>query len=170
MRTRQGLLCASLILVAYLLQVTLLARLGIPGATPDLVLVVVVALALAYGPMTGAICGFSAGMLVDLAPPAAGPVGIAALLGMGIGALAGGAIDPRDRTVPLLAGVVALAAGAMVLGTAAIEALLGTGRVSWPAVPGLVLTAMAYAVLLAPLVIPGVAWLARRLTADALAA
>lgn len=170
MRTRQAIVCAGLLLVAFLLQVTLLARLGIPGATPDLLLVTVIALALAYGPMAGALCGFGAGLLVDLAPPGSGPVGIAALLGMAVGVVAGAAIDPRDRTVPLLAGVVALSAGGVVLATAGLESLLGTGRVSWPAVPGLTLSAMAYAVLLAPLVIPAVAWLARRLTADALAA
>ena len=54
------------------------SRLPLPGATPDLLLLVVVALALAYGPGFGLVCGFGAGLAADLVPPAdheVGPVG-----------------------------------------------------------------------------------------------
>ena len=166
MRVRQVLLCAGLLLVAYLVQMTLLTRLPIPGATPDLVVVTVVALALAYGPMTGAACGFAIGIVVDAAPPSDGPIGVAALLYLGVGAVTGAVVDPRDRTVPIISGIVGLAAGAVALATAGLSALLGSDRVVWSTVPGVVLTSIVYAVILAPFVVPGVDWLVRRLTVE----
>lgn len=167
MRTRVALVCASTLLLAFLLQVSFLARLGLPGATPDLVVVTLVALALAYGPLTGVLSGFGAGMLVDLAPPADGPIGFAALVYLVIGAAAGAAVDPRDRTVPVLAGIVALSAGGAVLATAALDALVGSDRVVWSEVPAVALSSAAYAVLVAPLVLLAVRWLAMKVTRDA---
>ena len=166
MRLRQILLCSGLLLAAYLVQMTLLTRLPIPGATPDLVVVTVVALALAYGPVTGAVCGFGIGLVVDAAPPSDGPIGIAALLYLVVGAVTGAVVDPRDRTVPLLSGIVGLAAGGVALATAGLSALLGSDRVVWSTVPGIVLSSLAYAVILAPFVIPGVDWLVRRVTVE----
>ena len=58
------------ILVAVVLQTVLLDRLPFPGgAAPDLVLVLVVTLALASGPMPGMLIGFGAGLALDVAPP-----------------------------------------------------------------------------------------------------
>ena len=54
---------------AVVLQSTVFARLGLPGATPDVVLVVVLVIALVAGPTVGAVTGFGAGVLVDIAPP-----------------------------------------------------------------------------------------------------
>jgi rod shape-determining protein MreD len=166
MRLRQVLLCTTLLLIAYLIQVTVLARLPIPGATPDLVIVTVVALALAYGPVTGAVCGFAAGVVLETAPPADGPIGVAALLYLIAGALTGAVIDPRDRTVPILTGIVGLTAGAVVLASAAFGTVLGSDRVVWATVPGLALTSTLYAVILAPFVLPGVDLLVRRSTVE----
>ena len=58
---RQGLVIGLAVLFAVIVEVTLLSRLGLPGATPDLVVVTVVALALAMGPTQGAAAGFVAG-------------------------------------------------------------------------------------------------------------
>ena len=58
------------VVLAQLLDVESLARWSWPGATPDLTLLVVVALALLGGPASGARAGLSAGLLADLAPPA----------------------------------------------------------------------------------------------------
>lgn len=168
MRTRVVIVCTASLLLAFLLQVSLLARLGLPGATPDLVVVTTVALALAYGPLTGAVCGFGAGMLIDLAPPSDGPIGFAALVLLVVGVAAGGAVDPRDRTVPVLAAIVALSAGGTVLATAALDALVGSERVVWSQVPAVALSSALYAVLLAPIVVPGIRWIGMRLTRDAL--
>ena len=155
---------------AVIIEVTLLARLGLPGATPDLVVVTVVAIALAMGPTQGAVAGFTGGLLLGLAPPAAGTLGVTAIIYLAIGFITGMVIDPRDRTVPLLIGLVGLSAGAATLAMAAVNALLGSDRVSWDAVPGLVLTSALYAIVLAPVVVLGVAWLVRKATPEVLVA
>ena len=165
---RQILVIGSLVLVAVIVEVTLLSRLGLPGATPDLVVVTVVAIALAMGPTQGAVAGFSAGVLLDLAPPSATVLGVNAIVYLAIGYVTGFVIDPRDRTVPILMGIVGLSAAAAVLATAALDSLLGSDRVAWSEVPGMVLSSALYAVILAPAVVLGVAWLVRKATPEAL--
>ena len=165
---RQALVIGLTVLLAVIVELTLLSRLGLPGATPDLVVVTVVALALAMGPTQGAAAGFTAGILIDLAPPADTLLGVNAIVYSAIGFVTGCGIDPRDRTVPIMIGIVGLSAAAAVLGTAALDTLLGSGRVMWDEVPALALTSALYAVILAPLVILGVAWLVGRTTPEIL--
>lgn len=69
MRLNRTLLSVALVVVALVIQVSVLARLHLPGAVPDLVLLTVLALALVYGHVGGALVGFGAGLLSDLAPP-----------------------------------------------------------------------------------------------------
>jgi rod shape-determining protein MreD len=165
---RQGLIIGSLILAAVIVELTLLTRLGLPGATPDLVVVTIVAIALAMGPTQGAVAGFTAGVLIDLAPPADTLLGVNALVYVAIGFVAGVAIDPRDRTVPIMIGVVGLSAAVAAVATALLDTLLGSDRVDWEQMAGMVLTSALYAVILAPLVVLGVAWLVRRATPEVL--
>ena len=163
---RQSTLCASIIVLAVVVQLTLLSRLGLPGATPDLVVVSVVALALAYGPVAGAVVGFVAGLVLGFTPPAGGLIGIQALIFLVIGFLTGGVIDPRDRTVPILVGLVGLSAGGAALAYALLLAAFGTDQVIWDEVPKLVLTSSLYGLILAPIVVPAVAWLVRKITPE----
>jgi rod shape-determining protein MreD len=58
-----------LLAVAVLLQVTLVVDIRVIGGTPNLVLVVVVALALLRGPVPGALAAFVGGFLVDALGP-----------------------------------------------------------------------------------------------------
>lgn len=167
---RQSVLVGGLVLTAVIVQLTLLSRLGLPGATPDLVVVTIVAIALAMGPTQGAVAGFAAGVLVDLAPPGDTLMGVNAIVYIAIGYITGIVIDPRDRTVPILIGIVGLSAGAAVLATSALDTLLGSDRVRWDEVAGMALSSALYAVILAPLVILGVSWLVARVTPDALVA
>ncbi len=162
---RQAVLIVGLLLGAVVVELTLLSRLGLPGATPDLLVVTIVAIALALGPTRGAVAGFVGGVLIDLAPPADTPIGVNSLVYLVIGYITGFIIDPRDRTVPILMGVVGLSAGAATLAVAAFDAVVGD-RVEWGQVPLLALTSALYAVALAPLVVPGVGWLANRITPE----
>lgn len=78
-RPAPRLLLASLVFVvlavlAVVLQRSLLARL--PFTQPDLLALVVAAGALARGPRVAAVWGLLAGLLADLAPPAAGVAGL----------------------------------------------------------------------------------------------
>ncbi len=165
---RQALIILTFTLAAVLVEVTLLSRLGIPGATPDLVVVTVVALALAMGPVQGAVAGFAAGVLIDLAPPGDTLLGVNAIVYVLIGVITGFAVDPRDRTVPLLMGIVGLSTGAAVLLTAGLDTLLGSDRVDWEQMPSLVLTAALYGLILAPGMILLTTWVVRRATPEVL--
>ncbi|CAM5710287.1 hypothetical protein SBADM41S_00948 [Streptomyces badius] len=69
MRINRTLLVTALVVVALVIQVSVLARLQLPGAVPDLLLLTVLGLAFVYGPVSGSLIGFGAGLLADLAPP-----------------------------------------------------------------------------------------------------
>ena len=58
---------AALFFVVVILQVTIVASIGILGGSPDLVLVTLVAIALTQGSIFGAVSGFWAGLLIDVA-------------------------------------------------------------------------------------------------------
>ncbi|WP_141012757.1 rod shape-determining protein MreD [Nocardioides sambongensis] len=72
--TRRLVVTSVAVLLALLLQTTVLPRLGWPdaglGLVPDLLLLVVVATALTTDPRFATLTGLSAGLLLDLAPPA----------------------------------------------------------------------------------------------------
>ncbi|HEU0304299.1 MAG TPA: rod shape-determining protein MreD [Gaiellaceae bacterium] len=58
---------AAVIFVAAVLQVSVFSGVSVLGGTPDVLLVVLVAIALVRGATTGAVAGFFAGLLVDVA-------------------------------------------------------------------------------------------------------
>ena len=151
---RQGLFIGTCVFLAVLFELTLLSRLGIPGATPDLVVVTVVAIAFAMGPLQGAMAGFAAGVLIDLSPSSDTLVGVNAIIYLVIGFVAGFWVDPRDRTLPIMIGIAALSTGAAALGTAIVDTALGSDRVNWAEVPWITLSSALYGVLLSALVIP----------------
>lgn len=156
------LLAAVLVVVALAVQVTMLARLPLPGATPDLLLLVVVGLALANGPGFGLAVGFCAGLAVDLVPPADHEIGRWALVLTLVGYLAGLARGEARRSafVPLV--VVASAAAASVLLYAGLGALMADNHVTWSAVGRLLPTAVLYDVVLSAFALPVIlAWAAR---------
>lgn len=165
-KARQAIIIGSSIFIAVILELTLLSRLGLPGATPDLVVVTIVALALAYGPLPGAIAGFSAGILLGLTPPFDGVFGVQAILFTLVGLITGAVVDPRDRSVPVIMGMVGLSCGGVVLLTGLFLSVLGSERVIWENVPGLALTAALYGLILAPLVVPGIGRIVRSLTPE----
>jgi rod shape-determining protein MreD len=164
------LLSGALIVAALVVQVSVLARLGLPGAAPDLLLLVVIGLALVYGPVGGCLAGFFAGLLADLAPPSDHAVGryalVLCLLGYAVGLLRTSGGQIRSVLTPLL--VVAAAAFATTLAYAAVGALVGDTAARHVGLPGLLVTAVLYDMLLAPFVVPGVAALARRSVRDEL--
>jgi len=165
---RQGLVIGIPLLIASLIQVTLLSRLGLPGATPDLLVVTVVAVALAMGPIQGAFAGFLAGAIIDVSPPSDTVVGVNSIVYLAIGFIAGYIVDTRDRTVLGMIVIAALACGAASLGTAVLDAMLGSPRVIWESVPVITLTSTLYGALLAPMVIPLMDWLTRKLAPEVL--
>ena len=160
------LLGAVTVATALLLQTAVLARLPLPGAAPDLLLVVVVAFALTEGPLTGTVTGFAAGLLADLG--ADHELGRLALVYALAGYAAGLLADDRPRSPLLPPAVVAGAAVGAVLVYAAEGLLLGDPRITWSAVRASLTGTVTYSVLLTPFVVPVVRALVRRLDADPL--
>jgi rod shape-determining protein MreD len=100
----QGLRVAGVVLVAALLQVTIVSSLDVFGGTADLLLVTLVSVGLIRGSIVGAAAGFGGGLLVDAAT--LGTLGANALLLTVAGYWAGryGETTGRDRGhAPLLA-------------------------------------------------------------------
>ncbi|MFI6005384.1 rod shape-determining protein MreD [Streptomyces sp. NPDC051366] len=171
MRFNRILLSATLIVVALVVQVSVLGRLQLPGAVPDLVLLTVVALALVYGHLSGALIGFAAGLLADLAPPADHAAGRYALVLCVIG-YAAGLVRPdsgrfRSAWGPMLT-VVAAAVGSTLL-YAGVGALVGDTAARHVGLTGLLFTATLYDLLLAPFTVPFIMALARRAENDPMA-
>ncbi|MDQ1689327.1 MAG: hypothetical protein QOK42_2302 [Frankiaceae bacterium] len=160
-------LTGLLLLTALPLQTAVLSRLPLPGAAPQLPLVVCLALALAYGPLDGMVVGFAGGLLVDLAPPSDHAAGRLALAWTVAGYLAGLASEEvrRSSFAPLL-----LVGGAAIVGGglyAGVGALLGDVRMDPHALARALPVSVFYDVVLAPFVVPAVLSLAARLEPEA---
>ncbi|GFH34101.1 rod shape-determining protein MreD [Streptomyces pacificus] len=171
MRFNRMLLSATLVVVALVVQVAVLARLQLPGAVPDLLLLTVVALALVYGHTGGALVGFGAGLLADLAPPADHAAGRYALVLCVIGYLVGLARPENGRLTSAtgpMAVVVAAAVGSTLL-YALVGALVGDTAARHVGLGSLLFTAALYDLLLAPFTVPLIMALARRADGDPLA-
>jgi rod shape-determining protein MreD len=152
----------TLVLLAIGVQFALLAPLRLPGASPDLVLLVALALALTYGPAAGLAIGFGAGLALDLAPPADHPVGQWAMVLCLVGYLAGLAGEDTAQSVLIAVAVVAFCAFAANLLFAGVGGLLGDPRVTWSGLVGSLPAAVLYDILLTPFVVPAIGRLARR--------
>jgi rod shape-determining protein MreD len=150
--------------VTVVLQLTIVNRIAFPGgAGPDLVLLVVAALALAGGPMAGVLTGFLAGLALDVAPPGSHFTGqdalVFCLVGYFCGLLADDASGDAEQGHTALFEIVVVAAGA-VCGEALLALLgvtLSDPRVTWQAITNVLPAAVAYNVLLCPFVLYAVA-------------
>jgi rod shape-determining protein MreD len=150
--------------IAVVLQLTIVNRIAFPGgAGPNLVLLVVAALALAGGPMAGVLTGFLAGLALDVAPPGSHFTGqdalVFCLVGYFCGLLADDASGDAEQGHTALFEIVVTAAGA-VCGEALLALLgvmLSDPQVTWQAITNVLPAAVAYNVLLCPFVLYAVA-------------
>jgi rod shape-determining protein MreD len=121
---RIGLRIALIVLLTVLLQVSFFSYLVVLGATPNVVPVVVVSLGLLGGALVGAVCGFTAGLLLDSV--LLQTLGVSSLVLLSVGYLAGRyreGVEITSSLVPplLAAGFTLLASG----GFAAVQLMLG---------------------------------------------
>jgi rod shape-determining protein MreD len=161
----RGLISLVVVAVTVIVQLTVVDRIAFPGgAGPNLVLLAVAALALAGGPLTGALTGFWAGLALDVAPPGSHFVGqdalVFCLIGYACGLLADDSSgDAAEQGHTALFEIVVMAAAAIC--GEALAALLGVmlsdPRVTWPAIRNVLPAAVAYDVLLCPFVLYAVA-------------
>lgn len=167
---RRVALSAGLLLLAILIQLTVLNNVRLPGgAGPDLVLVAVVALALTGGPLEGMLGGFCAGLALDVAPPATHLVGQYALVFCLVGYAAGRVGSNLDASAWVPIGVVAVGSAVGELLFALTGMIFGNLDITWSTVGRVLPASVLYDVLLSPFVLYAVVR-ARALAAPALAA
>jgi rod shape-determining protein MreD len=158
----RGFISFVLVAVTVVFQLTVVDRIAFPGGSgPDLVLVEVAALALAGGPLAGALTGFWGGLALDVAPPGSHFTGqdalVFCLVGYACGLLAdsssGDGVTEGGHTA--LFEIMVTAAGAMC--GEALLALLGVmlsdPRVTWSAITNVLPVAALYDILLCPFVL-----------------
>jgi rod shape-determining protein MreD len=156
------LVSSAFVITALLVQVTILNRIPLPDGRPDLIVLVVVALALVRGPEYGALLGFLAGLAADVVPPADHTLGRLALAYAAVGYAAGLLEDAEERSVLTTVLVVAGGSALAVITYAGIGALLGDDRITLTALGHSLVATVIYDVVLAPFVVPVVSGTARR--------
>jgi len=155
-RALAGLLLTIALLAAVVLQLTVVNRLPLPGAAvPDLVLLLVTAIAVMTGPATGALAGFAGGLALDTAPPAAHYAGEYALVfclaGWGAARAVRAIWDTAGERDPMTSFMVmAVAAAAGEAGKAGLALLLAEPDVTGAAASRVLPAAICYDLLLAP--------------------
>jgi rod shape-determining protein MreD len=165
---------AVALFAAVVLQFSVVNRLPLPGAPatgwvgPDLVLLLVAAIAVCVSPAAAAVTGFAGGLALDIAPPATHYAGEYALVFCLAGYGAAGAVQftwnrSGERDPVTVFAVMAAAAGAGEAGKAALGLLLSDPNVTGAVVSRVLPAAVLYDLILAPLVF----WPVARLTAAA---
>ena len=146
--------------LAVVVQLTVVNRLPLPGGdAPDLVLLLVAAVAVTSNTMIATLTGFAGGLALDIAPPVSHYAGAYALIFCLVGYLAarvmaaisaasGGA--ERDPSIALA--VMAVAAAAGEAGKAGLGMLLSDPNVTGPAIKHVLPGAILYDLLLTPVV------------------
>jgi rod shape-determining protein MreD len=157
------LVAAVAVTLALALQLSVLSKWHLPYAEPDLVLLVVLSLGVAWGPDLGAVAGFAAGLAVDLAPPSVTATGRHAIVLTLVGALAGRTASDLNRSALRTSAIAGVYAGVATLGNAVLGTLLGEGGTlsSADLLQGAVACAL-YTAVATPFVLPGLSALARR--------
>lgn len=154
-----SLLRAGLVVLAAALAAVVLPRLGAVG--PDLVLLVVVPAALLGGPAKGALLGLGAGWAVDLMPPAATALGVAALTYAAAGAVCGLWHRKGGRSA-LLPALATLASTSTVAAIGILRAFTSGWPVPWAAAGWSIVLTTAVGLVVVPLLIRAERELIRR--------
>jgi rod shape-determining protein MreD len=151
---------ALVILVAVVLETTLLTHFAIDGAIPGLCLLCVLAVAYEVGPESGALFGFVMGLVLDLFLIT--PIGLSALsfalTGYAVGVFQAGIVRSSPWLAPMLGGLGGLFGGLVFItvgGLVGQDQLLSTHSIQ------VVVVSALYDALLAPLVFPVVRRVAR---------
>ena len=157
-RSKARLRLVALVLVAFVVQATVVDNLRIDHVAPDLLLVTAICAGLTGGARQGVLIGFAAGLLADLYLTGT-PVGLSALVfclvGYGVGSIRENVLPEGWLLVPVLA---LLASGAGVVAFVAIGDIVGQSQLVAAGRSGLVRIAVIESLWSAVLAIP-VAWL-----------
>ena len=130
-----------------------------PPAVPDLMIVVVCAIAVKRGVLAGALAGFTGGFLVELLGPG-GSLGVIAFGAVLIGAWCGRFAESGGRmTWWMFTSIAAAAGGVVPLWFGLVDTLRGVGLPLDVLIPTIAVPHLTLAAIMAPLVW----WVARRL-------
>jgi rod shape-determining protein MreD len=154
----RGAAIGALVCLAVVSQAVVFRHIAIDGVVPNLALVLVVVVAIDRGPRYAAVLGFSAGLLLDLAPPADHVAGRWALALVVVGYLAGRVRqDARSSTLT----AVLVVGAASFVGTSLYAfsgVLLGDGALPVDQMLQVIVTSVLWDLLLAPLLVPVLLW------------
>ncbi len=154
MTALKGTVLVLLLLLAAVLQVSFFGFFTLDGVVPNLVLLVVVAVAIARGPEVAAPLGFLGGLVLDLAPPADHVAGRWALA-LVLAAYVAGRVRQDARRSTLVALVTVAAASFLATSVFALSGMaLRDTAVDPTAALQVVLVSVGYDLLLAPFVLP----------------
>jgi rod shape-determining protein MreD len=151
---------------AVVVQLTVVNRLPLPGGVaPDLVLLLVTAVAVSTNPMTGLLTGFAGGLALDIAPPATHYAGEYALVFCLVGYFAARIVaalraTTGERNGWAELGVMAAATAAGEAGKAGLGLLLSDPNVTGPTIRHVLPAAIGYDLLLTPFAYLLVSWVA----------
>ncbi len=141
---------AAMVIVAVLLEVSVMPYVNVARGIPDLIAPTIVVIALLRGTLVGAVAGFSAGLLVELTAPV-GTLGVMALLYLAVGAWCGRYCE-REESASLLAPLVlsVVATLAVQIGYLAFQLLLGNDMPASELVGQVIFPTVALTALLSP--------------------
>ena len=150
------------VVIAVLAQVTLVARLPLPGGPVDIVVVLAAAFGFARGAQSGLLVGLGAGALSDLLPPSDHALGRLALAYAAAGWIAGW-LDRPERLSPWFRlSVVAVSCAAAVTVYAVLGVLTSDARVGGGDFVEALVWVSVYGVVFATAIVPLVCALVRR--------
>jgi rod shape-determining protein MreD len=154
MTALKGTVLVLLLLLAAVLQVSFFGFFTLDGVVPNLVLLVVVAVALARGPEVAVPLGFLGGLVLDLAPPADHVAGRWALA-LVLAAYVAGRVR-QDASRSTLAALLTVAAASFLATSvfALTGMALGDTTVDPAAALRIIGVSVGYDLLLAPFVLP----------------
>lgn len=159
MTALRGAALAALAVLAVVSQTVVFRYVAIDGVVPNLALVLVVVAAIDRGSQLGAVLGFGAGLLLDLAPPADHVAGRWALALVVVGYLAGRVRqDARSSTLT----AVLVVGAASFVGTSLYAfsgVLLDDGALPMDQMLQIIVTSVLWDLLLAPVLVPVLLWL-----------
>lgn len=159
MNALRGVAVGALVLLAVVSQTVVFRYVAIDGVVPNLALVLVVVAAIDRGAQFGALLGFGAGLLLDLAPPADHVAGRWALALVVVGYLSGRV--RQDARSSALTAVLVVGAASFV-GTSLYAfsgVLLDDGALALDQMLEVIVTSVLWDLFLAPLLVPVLLWL-----------
>lgn len=164
MKLARSITVLILLLLGAAIEVTWLNPVGLPGATPPLVMVLVIGAAMRRTPNRAALIGFIAGLIVDVMPPSTTPLGVSAFAFALLGYLISNMRSLMENSVGIPLLTVAFA-GIFVPVLRVVHVIfIGSDLTSVEPLWLVLLTSPLYSVMLATIILPAMSWVDSRLS------